>query len=1283
MTEDHASLRERLHRPRASHRSGFDALVALVAFAFVAGPLLGPGLARTLAPSAALSAAPWMGAPLRGLLPTAGRTGSGDQGAGTADPAGPSIMALDAAAHANDAVRFTPGGRVTIPFSPRADDHWAVGGVAPQSLPAGAASGRSMATSRQGSVWASGSLAGPLGPLGSIGSIGALGSIHPIDGSSLLAGSAFGATAASYPLRAIDPLAPAAGSDLRRQVFGFLPYWTLGDSSTVLKYDLLSTIAYFGVGVDSSGNLQKQNADGSTTAGWAGWTSSDLTATIEAAHQRGTRVVLTVQSFAWTSTQAANQAALLGSGTAQANLAQQIAAAVRDRGADGVNLDFEPLTAGHEADFTAFVRLLRSQLDAIAPGYQLTFDTTGYIGNYPIEDATAPGAADAIFIMGYDYRTAPASSAGSVAPLTGPNHDLTDTAFAYVSRVPAAKLIMGIPYYGRAWSTVSDAPNAKTQNGTKYGQSVSVNYTDAVDLAAKYGRRWDAVEQSAWFAYQRQNCSTTYGCVTTWREVYYDDAQSLGAKYDMVNRFGLRGAGMWALGYDGARPELYQALVDKFIHDTTPPEAGIQVLPPTQGDEGFPVSWSATDLSPIANYDVQVAADGGPWTAWLSGTTATTGIYLGSTAHAYAFRVRATDSKGNVGTWDVANQAATTTPSLGVGGFALVAADTLSVRTRPTTSGALVDRLAAGDVVAITDGPVSANGYSWYQVTGPLSSWSPTNPVLAGNWVAAGSGSVPYLTARQAPNATVVAAGISGLSLGAGIGTTAIRAFSPNGDGSADTLAVQWQNNVPLDSLTLHVFGADGTEVGTEPMPAAAPGPQTWAWDGRAGGAVLPDGQYLLQVVGQGGGRTYSAPFAGPMPPDRLPAFGVTIDTVAPTLTSATISGLVISPNGDGRFDTIALAATSAGGGTHWQFSAAPIVADVVGAPVRTIVGTGGAPKLSWDGRGDAAAILPAAAYRLSLAVLDDAGNAVAKTWDVTLDATAPTSAASATPPVFSPDGDGSADTTTIDWTAGESLPATVLITHGKTQVRSFRTAAALAGHLRWDGRNASGQFVADGSYLVRVILTDAAGNQGAASLAVKVDRTAGWLRWSSAAFYPQDGDALARTAALTFRLTRSATTTLQLVDAAGAVVRTAWTNRSLAAGAFSWTWDGKAAGTFVVPGTYTAVLTSTSPLGTTTLRRAILVDAFIVRLSATTLAVGQTLTVAFQSVEPLSTRPVVTFSQPGVKPITRTATLLSTNRYTVSFTVDAGTPGIASIRVLARDARGGINGSLRSVTIQ
>ena len=43
--------------------------------------------------------------------------------------------------------------------------------------------------------------------------------------------------------------------------------------------------------------------------------------------------------------------ALLGSPTARVNLAKQAAAAVRARGADGINLDFEPIASGYGDEY--------------------------------------------------------------------------------------------------------------------------------------------------------------------------------------------------------------------------------------------------------------------------------------------------------------------------------------------------------------------------------------------------------------------------------------------------------------------------------------------------------------------------------------------------------------------------------------------------------------------------------------------------------------------------------------------------------------------------------------------------------------------------------------------------------------------------------------------------------------------------------------------------------------------------------------------------------------------
>ncbi|MDQ3127951.1 MAG: glycosyl hydrolase family 18 protein, partial [Chloroflexota bacterium] len=452
-----------------------------------------------------------------------------------------------------------PGARVTVGFEPRASDRWPVGGSRPTALPGGRLDGTSMRHQGKPSP-ASDS---PLAVLD--GGVDVPTETQP----------ATPATNASFSESEAAATAPSdavvSSTGLRREIFGFLPYWQVNSSTLRLDYSKISTIAYFGVGADAAGNLQKKNADGTTTVGWSGWTSSKMTSIIAAAHTNRTRVVLTVQSFAWNTSGLTRQKALLGSSTARLNLARQIAAAVRDRGADGVNLDFEPLASTYDAEFTALVRSVRAELDKVHSGYQLTFDTTGSIGNYPIENATAPGGADAIFIMGYDYRSSASSPVGSIAPLTRTGYDIRDTVAAYTARVAPSKLILGVPYYGRAWSTSSDAVHATNTSSTKTGASTTVLYSTAAGYLAQYGRRLEATEQVAWTAYKRENCTTTYGCVTSWRQLYIDDAATLGAKYDIVNSYNLRGAGIWALGYDGTRPELWGAIENKFVTDTVPP----------------------------------------------------------------------------------------------------------------------------------------------------------------------------------------------------------------------------------------------------------------------------------------------------------------------------------------------------------------------------------------------------------------------------------------------------------------------------------------------------------------------------------------------------------------------------------------------------------------------------------------------------------------------------------------------------------------------------------------
>ena len=874
----------------------------------------------------------------------------------------PGIQYTEAVAHANDRIRFTPGGRVSVGFNPRAGDGWAVGGRAPRALPAGNASGRQIVASAQGSEWAAGAPA-------DVGTRPAEPAPAPVDAPTVDPADVSAAEGASAARPSVADAASPANAGLLRQVFGFLPYWELSDSATTLNYDVLSTIAYFSVGADARGNLLKKNADGSPTTGWAGWGSSRLTSVINTAHQKKTRVVLTITMFAWTSGQAARQATLLGSSTARLNLARQAAAAVRDRGVDGINLDFEPIASGQAANFTRFVRTMRAELNRIRAGYQLTFDTTGYIGNYPIEAATAPGGADAIFIMGYDYRTAGVGRVGSIAPLAGPAYDLTDTVRAFTARVPASKLILGIPYYGRAWSTETSGLHSKNTSGAKFGSSNTVVYTTAVEYAAKYGRRWDPIERSPYVAYRRENCTTTYGCVTSWRQIYYDDPVSLGAKYDLINRYGLRGAGMWALGYDGTRTDLNKVLAAKFLRDTTPPTVGIRTLAWRQRDQGFVVSWAGEDTSGIANYDVQRSVDGGAWASWLTATKKTSEVFVGVAGHGYAFRARGRDVKGNLGTWNT-TAVWRPAPRLAVGGFGGVTTDRLSIRVAPDTAAAKVGELSAGDIVSIVGGPTTADGYTWWQVSGPLREWRAVSPIDEGIWVAAGTAADPWIVASRAPNSTFVDPVIKGLTIG-----DTSRAFSPNGDGYRDSIRLRWTNALALNSLVLKVFRSTGALVGTIPLADKGAGAQSHDWDGRVNGVRVGDGLYLLELVGTAGAATYAAPSNQPPNAAQLAAFGVTVDTASPVTPGSLVwsPALFFPQDGDAY-------ATSSRVSFRLQRAASTTlrIYDRAGRYVKTAWVNRSLPtgtwSWTWTGRNGAGALVARGWYRAVLTATSSAG---------------------------------------------------------------------------------------------------------------------------------------------------------------------------------------------------------------------------------------------------------------------------------------------------------------------
>jgi hypothetical protein len=368
---------------------------------------------------------------------------------------------------------------------------------------------------------------------------------------------------------------------LYREVFGFAPYWEMSSSSgnlsgsplSDLQYDKLSTVAYFGLTLNGTGTFDND-------AGMTGWNSTALNQLVQNVHGAGGRVQLVVKQF----DNGTICTIVSNTGIGQTAISNTIAAAIA-KGVDGINVDFEgqETTCSGQSEqvwFTNWVASLHSQ--AQARGLQVTVDaysgSASWNNGFMRIDTLAP-YVDAFFIMAYDMN---ASTTYPNAPLTGP-YTYTDTLSVdqFVTKSGSkAKVILGVPYYGYKYSTTGTGfHSAINTSASGCYATCSDSYADIlVDFACapQLQTNWDNPSATPWASWNspatNDPCATPPGAAGhgSWRELYYDNAASLAFKYDLVNNRDIRGAGIWALGYDHGSGDLWTPLKWKFQCATGP-----------------------------------------------------------------------------------------------------------------------------------------------------------------------------------------------------------------------------------------------------------------------------------------------------------------------------------------------------------------------------------------------------------------------------------------------------------------------------------------------------------------------------------------------------------------------------------------------------------------------------------------------------------------------------------------------------------------------------------------
>jgi len=553
--------------------------------------------------------------------------------------------------------------------------------------------------------------------------------------------------------------------------------------------------------------------------------------------------------------------------------------------------------------------------------------------------------------------------------------------------------------------------------------------------------------------------------------------------------------------------------------------------------------------------------------------------------------------------------------------------------------------LKAGAAAVIADGHAGPEGYlrALFTTQQPIESLWASQPNSNGNIVSFPSVRTPGATAYQDPTTptsgfyrslVVRSSGAAGGNL----------VNSGAGDTSLDPAGLTVPGNASVATEGANLFSDPSTGIASRALPA---GTRLRLIDPPSAFGVAAQGFVPVRGLDDPG-------ISGYMSVVDL----VARDSAGPALRSLDLGGGVISPNGDGIADQAVIAGTFTESVT-WSAT----IQGPGGYPLVQQGGAGSSFGLTWNPAATGQSV-PDGSYTLSISATDAWQNRPLDARGTIVVDSTPSQLTSLTPgPAtilsFSPNGDGYRDTIALTAVTAEpgSVVTSVRDAYGSTVKSWTVTAGPGPTSVAWDGRDSAGSIAPDGRYVLSVVPRDAAGNTGPGQdRSVSLVGALGSVASSASVFYPQDLDQLAPTTELSFSLSRPMTVTWTLRDAAAKVIDTHLASAPLAAGSYTWSFDGRRSdGTMLPAGRYLSYVVARDGTLVAAQSIAFEADAFLVKPSDATPARGQTITVTVTSAEPLSANPRVTVSQPGIAAWSVGTVKLSSTTYRATIRLKTG----------------------------
>lgn len=210
----------------------------------------------------------------------------------------------------------------------------------------------------------------------------------------------------------------------------------------------------------------------------------------------------------------------------------------------GINIDFEDVYLKDKANLTQFVREMTPLMheQGLVVSIDVTTKSTSENWSLFYDRPALSAIVDYMMVMTYDEHWASSPVAGSVASLPWVEKGILQ--MLNEEKVPASKLVLGVPYYTRIWTE-------QTNNGKKEVSSRAVFMDTVPNLIKEKGLK------TTFSAETGQNY-VEYTENGKLNKVWLEDETSMKARIELVKKYDLAGVASWRRGYES--PGIWDAI---------------------------------------------------------------------------------------------------------------------------------------------------------------------------------------------------------------------------------------------------------------------------------------------------------------------------------------------------------------------------------------------------------------------------------------------------------------------------------------------------------------------------------------------------------------------------------------------------------------------------------------------------------------------------------------------------------------------------------------------------